>query len=72
MDAVTALCEAKARRVGIRRPGMPEGVMMVPVVADAPGKPLAFLVTPRQGDAWSPTLEDVMAMDWTLADWRDG
>lgn len=71
MDALTALYTAQARRVGIRRPSMPEGVLMVPVLPSVEtGGMQAFLISPGQGAPWSPTLEDVQAMDWYLADWR--
>lgn len=71
MDALTALYSAQARRLGIRRPSMPAGVLMVPVLAGGQNGGLqAFMVTPQAAPAWSPTLEDLQAMDWELADWR--
>lgn len=65
--AVRALHQSKA----IRRPSMPPGLMIVPVGMD----PMrSFLVSTEQLIAphWLATVDDLVATDWSVADWRSG
>jgi len=70
LDAMDAMVYAHARQLGVRRPGMPEGVVLVPVSVEGRGGLNAFMVTPGAAAPWSPTMADVMADDWQVADWR--
>ena len=63
--AVRALNQDKA----IRRPSMPKGLMIVPVGMD----PMrSFLVTTERLilPHWFATVDDLVATDWMIADWR--
>lgn len=65
--AVRALNQGKA----IRRPSMPPGLMIVPVGMD----PMrSFLATTEKliTAHWFATVDDLVATDWTVADWRSG
>lgn len=65
--AVRALHQGQA----IRRPSMPQGLMIVPVGLD----PMrSFLTSTDRSRAfeWHATLDDLVAADWMVADWRAG
>lgn len=68
MDALAAMIAALPGRMGIRRPAMPEGMLLVPVAEG--GRCHAIMVKPAACDDWQPTLEDVLAEDWLVTDWR--
>ena len=72
MTLYDAALRALAQKKGVRRPAMPPGVTIVPVLTDDGGKMKAFLVQARGGyfPAWVPTLEDLTAQDWHVAMWR--
>lgn len=69
---------AIAHSQGVRRPTMPEGVVIVPLMGRScdgeSGHPMkAFLVSPRAGSRcpdWSAGVDDLVAVDWEMADWR--
>lgn len=69
MDAIAAIVTALPGRMGIRRPGMPAGMLLVPVPNNGTWR--AIMVKPAACADWYPTLEDALAEDWLVADWRE-
>ena len=57
----------------VRRPSMPPGVCIVPVLSEADQTMKAFLVAPTTSGrftAWHPTVDDLVAQDWHVAQWK--
>lgn len=55
---------------GMRRPTMPEGLVIVPVsVDDETGSMKSFMVSVGTArPAWSPEISDLVAQDWEVSD----
>lgn len=69
MNLYDAAVRALAQGQAIRRPNMPQGLMIVPVGMD----PMrSFLVSAEEPHAasWHATVDDLVATDWSIADWR--
>lgn len=67
--AMQALIHGKA----VRRPSMPPGVTIVPVLSEADQTMKAFLVAPMPSGrftGWNPTVDDLVAQDWHVAHWN--
>lgn len=66
--AIRALIHGEA----VRRPSMPPGVSIVPVLTENETMK-AFLVAPMPSGRftdWHPTVDDLVAQDWHVAQWK--
>lgn len=66
--AMRALIHGEA----VRRPSMPPGVSIVPVLSENETMK-AFLVAPMANGkfaGWNPTVDDLVAQDWHVAKWK--
>lgn len=73
MTLYDAATQALIRGRAIRRPSMPPGMSIVPVLADGSEVMKAFLVAPLANGNypdWHPSLDDLVAPDWHVASWR--
>ena len=69
MNLYDAAMRALAQGRAIRRPSMPAGYMLVPVGMD----PMRSFLVDAEGrglTGWRATVEDLVATDWSIADWR--
>lgn len=67
--AVKALLQGK----GIRRPSMPPGMTIVPVMTEGCEVMKAFMVAPNANGNfpdWNASLDDLVAQDWHVAHWK--
>lgn len=69
MNLYDAAVRALAQGQAIRRPSMPPGLMIVPVGMD----PMRSFLTTTEAlitAHWFATVDDLVATDWMVADWR--